>query len=333
MTERNYLVADIGGTNALLEIVSESAGACVTVHAKLFRCAAFTDVEGLIADFLRDFAHGGRRPRIDAACLAVAGPVQNNATTLTNRGWRVDGAALAERFGIAPFTLINDFAAVGAGIAALGNEDLTALQRGEPEPHGNRLVVGAGTGLGVGLLTWQGDGYAVHASEAGHVDFAPLDATQDALLAYMRGNFSRVSYERVVSGPGLPSILSFLQDSGAGTASQRLLDAMRGDGAAAAIAEFACRKLDPLAERAFDIFIESYGSFVGNMALSFLANGGTYIAGGVARRNAGKFEEGDFIRAFSRKGRYTGILSRYPVYLVTDSRVGLKGALAVARAG
>lgn len=333
MGKRNYLVADIGGTNALVELITDSDGACVTAHAQLSSSAAFAGVEGLIEDFLHHLAVGERGPQIDAACLSVAGPVRNNATTLTNLGWRVDGGALAARFGIPHCTLINDFAAVGAGIAALGDEDLITLQRGEPEPHGNRLVVGAGTGLGVGFQTWQNDGYTVHASEAGHVDFAPTDAMQDALLSYLRRSFNRVSYERVVSGPGLPRILSFLEDAGAGIPSNELLEAMKREDAAAAIAKFGSKKLDPLAARAFDMFVEIYGAFVGNMALAILASGGIYIAGGVARRNARKFTEGGFIRAFGRKGRFSELLSRYPVYLVVDSRVGLKGALAVARAG
>jgi glucokinase len=192
-------------------------------------------------------------------------------------------------------------------------------------------VVGAGTGLGVCVLTWQGDGYAVHASEGGHADFAPVNATQDALLTSLRKAFGRVSYERVVSGPGLLRIFSFLQDSGAGLPSKQLLEAMQRQDAAASISEFAINKLDPLAVRALDLFIEVYGAFAGNMALSTLARGGVYIAGGIARQIANKLNDGSFVRAFIDRGRFSDFLRRFPVYVVTDPRIGLKGALRLIR--
>jgi len=169
--------------------------------------------------------------------------------------WRIDAAALSARFRIPEVHLLNDFAAVGYGIASLGEHDVLSLQRAVAQPQGTRLVVGAGTGLGVCMLNWQGNAYAVHASEAGHADFAPLDATQDALLAALREPFGRVSYERIVSGPGLLRIFSFLQDHGGTVPSMPLRLAMQTQEEAAAIAEFATSKLDPLAVAALDLFV------------------------------------------------------------------------------
>jgi glucokinase len=328
MGTRHLLAADIGGTNALVELVAEREGRCETLDAHLFASGTLASAEALLEEFLNRPTARSLAPRVDAACLSVAGAVQHGVSTMTNLGWRVDAAALGARFGIARFEVINDFAAVGAAIATLGDEHLITLQRGEPDARGNRVVVGAGTGLGCGLLTPQEGGYVVHGSEAGHSDFAPTDADQDALLVYLRGIFGRVSYERVVSGPGLPRILAFLQESGAGTPSPQLLEALQGEHPAAVIAEFGAANLDPLAARAFDMFITIYGAFVGNMALAALASGGVYIAGGVARRNARKFQEGGFMRAFVDKGRFSALLGRYPVHLVNDHRVGVRGAVA-----
>lgn len=324
------LVGDIGGTRATLELHGRRGDELYAVHAQEYPSGAFAGFDALLADFLgRDAVRtaGG----IDCACFSVAGPVEGQASVLTNLDWRVDAAEIGARFDIPEVVLINDFAAAGHGIDALGVHDLGVLQRAVAQPHGTRLVVGAGTGLGVCVLTWHDGAYAVHASEAGHMDFAPTGELQDALLASLRRAFGRVSYERVVSGPGLLRIFSFLQDHGAGLPSKQLVAAMQKQDAAASISEFALNKLDPLAVRALELFIEIYGAFAGNMALASLARGGVYLAGGIARQNAAKLADGGFARAFTDKGRFADLLRRYPVYVVTDSRVGLKGALAVLR--
>ena len=162
---------------------------------------------------------------IAAACFAVAGPVAGNCTVLTNLGWRIEARELAARFRLPSVALINDFAAAGLGLPRLAAADLLALQHGLPREHGTRLVIGAGTGLGAGWLTWDGTRYRAHDSEAGHADFAPLDELQDRLLVSLRRDFGRVSYERVVSGPGLMRIFSFLQETGEGTPSRGIVEA------------------------------------------------------------------------------------------------------------
>jgi len=328
MAIRHIVAADIGGTNALVELLAEAEGNCETVDTHLFRSQAFASPEALLEEFFRRPAIRGIAARIEGACLSVAGHVHDGVSTLTNLGWLVDAAALGARFRIPRFEVINDFAANAAAIPTLGDADLLTLQRGEPDPHGNRVVVGAGTGLGCSFLTWREGKHRMHGSEAGHIDFAATDAEQDALLAYLRGALGRVSYERIVSGSGLPRILSFLEASGAGNPSPQLLEAIKHGDAPAVIAEYGLGKRDPLAVRTLEMFVSIYGAFAGNLALATLASGGVYIAGGVARRNARQFEEGGFIRAFSDKGRFSALLRRYPVHLVTDPRLGVRGAVA-----
>lgn len=325
------LVGDIGGTRSLLELFEWRGAALRGVHAQEYRSGQFASFEALLDDFLLLEPVKAAAGHIDAACFSVAGPVEGNASELTNLSWRIDGAALGARHGIAEMLIVNDFAAVGHGIGELGTHDMITLQHAVPQPNGTRLAVGAGTGLGVCVLTWQDGGYAVHASEGGHADFAPVNATQDALLASLRTAFGRVSYERVVSGPGLLRIFSFLQDSGAGMPSKQLLEAMGRRDAPAVISEYAINKLDPMAVRALDLFVEIYGAFAGNMALVTLARGGVYLAGGIARQIAQKLNDGSFVRAFSDKGRFSDYLRRYPVHVVTDPRIGLKGALSLIR--
>jgi glucokinase len=331
MSRDCLLAADVGGTKAALGL-GEAGSARSVLAQRVYACREHAGFDSIIADFLRRpevVAHG---PRIVAACFSVAGPVAGNSSTLTNLGWKVEGAALERQFALPVVRLINDFSAAAQGIAQLTETELETLQAGRPVERGTRLVIGAGTGLGVGLLTWEGQGYAAHPSEAGHTDFAPVDELQDRLLGNLRRSFGRVSYERVVSGPGLMRIFSFLQEAGAGMPSRQLLDASKTrQDAAELIAEFGAAKLDPLAVRALDLFVAAYGAFAGNMALATLARGGVYISGGIAPKIAAKLREGGFMRAFVHKDRFGDLLATIPVHVVMNPQVGLFGALLEAQ--
>jgi glucokinase len=326
-----YLLAgDVGGTKTALAIARAPADSAI-VARRIYPSREFAGLEAVLADFLDRPEVASRAGGIGAACFSVAGPVSGNACALTNLDWKVDGAALARAFGFPAALLINDFAAAGLGIALLDAPDFETLQDGDPEPRGARLVIGAGTGLGVGLLVWTEGGYVVQPSEAGHADFAPVDELQDQLLVRLRRSFGRVSCERVVSGPGLMRIFSFLQDSGAGMPSKQLLDAARQRGdLAEVIAEYAMAKLDPLAVRALELFVAAYGAFAGNLALVTLARGGVFIAGGIAPKIVAALREGGFMRAFTGKGRFSALLAGMPVRVVMNPNVGLLGALAQA---
>jgi len=331
VTRDHLLVADVGGTKTAMALATAGPAPAI-VELYVYPSREFAALDAVVAAFLARpevARHGGA---VEAACFSVAGPVANNASSLTNLGWKVDGAALARSFNLRAVEIINDFTAAGEGIESLSDTEFMTLQAGAPVARGTRLIIGAGTGLGVGLLTWGEGGYAVHASEAGHADFAPVDELQDRLLVHLRRAFGRVSYERVVSGPGLMRIFSFLQEVGAGMPSKQLQDALlKNPDTAEVIAEFGMAKLDPLAARALDLFVSVYGAFAGNMALATLARGGVYIAGGIAPKIAARLEDGDFMRAFTSKGRFSGLLKEVPVHVVNNPRIGLLGALRVAR--
>ena len=331
MSRDCLLAADVGGTKATLGL-GDAASARKLLAQRVYPSREHPDLETIVADFLQRPEVLAHDPRILAAGFAVAGPVADNSTTLTNLGWKVEASALERRFGLPAVRLINDFTAAGQGITQLTDAELETLQAGEPAERGTRLIIGAGTGLGVGLLTWDGHQYVGHPSEAGHADFAAVDALQDGLLAYLRASFGRVSYERIVSGPGLMRIFSFLQESGAGMPSRELLDASKDrQDAAEVIAEFAVAKRDPLAVRALDLFVAAYGAFAGNMALAILPRGGVYIAGGIAPKIAAKLRDGSFIRSFVQKGRFGDLLATIPVRVVMNPHVGLFGALVEAQ--
>jgi len=330
MSEQYLLAADVGGTKAAVALAV--AGARPEVVAQhVYACQEFAGLQPILESFLQQPVVAGHRGAIAAACFSVAGPVTYNSTTLTNLGWKINGNALAVELRLPEVRLMNDFAAAGRGIGQLAPGEIETLQAGNPVAQAARLIIGAGTGLGVGLLTWQDNGYTVHPSEAGHADFAPVDELQDRLLTHLRRSFGRVSYERVVSGPGLMRIFSFLQESGAGSPSKQLQEAskQRAD-TAEVIAKFGMARLDPLAVRTLDLFVSIYGAFAGNLALTALARGGVYVSGGIAPRIAPKLKDGAFLRAFMQKGRFSDLLAAMPVRVVMNPHVGLRGALLEA---
>ncbi|HEY6095172.1 MAG TPA: glucokinase [Gallionellaceae bacterium] len=319
-----YLSADIGGTRTRLSL----ARGDTVVLEKSFPSAAYAGLDEIVAEFLHEAGAG----EISSACFALAGPVEGRLVHLTNLPWEVDADALASRFSIPRVALINDFQAAGHGIAALHVDDLLTLQAGQPEP-GSRLVLGAGTGLGVAWLTPAHSDYKVHPSEGGHIDFAPADDTQYALLRYLQQRHGHVSYERIVSGPGLVAIFEFLRDSGREQPSPQLLAAMATGDAAAALTQAAEHGGEPIARHTLALFIAIYGAFAGNLALAALPRGGIYVAGGIAAKIASALQQGDFLRNFLDKGRFKGLLQTLPLHIVLNEQVGLLGAAVYARKG
>jgi len=334
-TPRFILAADIGGTHASFAIAErQTGGGHRVLFEKSFESRQFADFDALMTAFLALPEPAAARPHLGAVTFAVAGPVAEGESMLTNLGWKVSAAGVAACYGLPLVQIVNDFHAAGLGVLELPHASFTTLQSAEAPEQGTAVIIGAGTGLGVGVIHWNGSGWEVLPSEAGNADFAPIDELQDKLLMYLRRTYGRVSWERVVSGPGLMRVFSFLQETGLGVPSKQLLDATKRAGAdpSAVITEYGLNKLDPLAVRALDLFIAAYGSFAGNIALSVLARGGVYIGGGIAPKIVNRLKDGSFMRAFTGKGAFTPLLSGIPVRVVMDAQVGLRGALRVGAA-
>ncbi len=315
------LGADVGGTKTLLRLVAVAEGRPGAVLGEArYDSAGHASLTAMIQDFLAG------RPRPAAACLAVAAPVEGRRTRLTNLDLTVDADEIEAVCGMARVRLINDFVAVGYGIETLGAGDCLTLQPGKPRAGAPRVVLGAGTGLGVALLSWAGDHYAVWPSEGGHVDFAPIDEEQIALLRFLMARHGHVSYERVLSGPGLVALFDFVCGQGD---MGPLRQAVAQEGAAA-VTRAAFEAGEPAALRAVDLFLRIYGAQAGNLALTAWARGGVYLAGGIAARLAPRLAASGFLEAFRAKGRYREVLGEFPVHVVLRAQVGLDGAVAVA---
>ena len=268
----------------------------------------------------------------------MAGPIGHDEAKVTNLPWLIKTKNIETQARCERVSLINDFQAVGYGIEGLEPDDLVCLQQGESTPCATRSIIGAGTGLGEGLLIWDVDHYEAHASEGGHVNFAPADEVQIELLRYWSQKLGSVSYEQLVSGPGLVNIFEFvchssLQDASTHPVqqpSQELLDAMAEGDKAEVISRFATNQADELASQAMEIFINIYGAQAGNLALTTLSRGGVYIAGGIAPKILGQMKAGEFIQAFCDKGKMQDLMPTIPVHVVVNSKVGLIGAALVA---
>lgn len=322
---KTILAGDIGGTKTLLKVVQVSGGidkADITILAEhRFDSQAYATFNDVLAEFIE---HSWRKSAdaIQSACIGVAGPIKGRLANVTNLPWQLDSEALAEQFGIAKIRLINDFQAVGYGIELLNAGDFCQLQPGDPQPQGVRAVIGAGTGLGHGILIWQQDRYEVYSSEGGHASFAPTDDEQIGLLKFLQAKYANVSFELVCSGPGLENVYSFLAQQNARQSVQ--------SPSAAQITQSAFDRTDPLAEQALQLFIKIYGAQAGNLALTCLATGGVYVAGGIAPKILPALQQGGFIQAFNDKSKMRDLLTTIPVSVVTNPEVGLLGTIGVA---
>lgn len=325
MNRSLILAGDIGGTKAQLAVFPPGAAARSPSLEERVPTNGSPSLDALLRGFLD---RTGVRP--DRIVLGIAGPVADNRCITTNLPWQVDGEALTRELG-APVTLLNDLEATGWGLATLGDADLLTLQAGVRAP-GNRALIAAGTGLGEAILHWDGATWHPMASEGGHTDFGPRDALEDELLHWLRGKYGRVSYERVLSGPGLADLYRFFRETNRGDEPREVARAF--DDAAEPAAVVTESALDGSCERArlaLGRFVALYGAEAGNLALKALALGGVYVGGGIAPRLLPVLTNGGFTRAFFEKGRLSPVLSRIPVSVVLDPKTAVWGAAAFAR--
>ncbi len=318
------LAGDVGGTKAQLALFPYGGSAREPKAEMRLPTRGSASLESLVRQFL---AETGAKP--SRMVFGIAGPVSDNRCVTTNLPWHVDGEAMGAEFG-AKVTLLNDLESTAWGLSTLGAADLEVLQEGEGQA-GHRVLIAAGTGLGEALLRWDGKHWGPMPSEGGHCDFAPRDAFEDELLLWLRGKYGRVSYERILSGPGLADLYRFHRETRRGHEPEDI--AMRFDRAEEPAAVVTEAALDGSCERArltLERFCEIYGAEAGNLALKGLALGGVFVGGGIAPRILAQLRRGGFVRGFFEKGRLSPVLSRIRVSVVLDPKTAVWGAAAHA---
>ena len=325
------LAGDIGGTKTLLQIANFDENNKKTIlNEQRYISADWNDLTDMVSEFLTDVIKERGTVSLHSACFGIAGPVTGRQGWVTNLSWELDADKMQGALGIPKVRLINDFAAVGYGLEALGPDDITELQAGQEAAHAPCALIGAGTGLGQGILVWQDDHYEVMPSEGGHCDFAPVDDEQIELLSYLIERFGHVSYERVCCGRGLVNIYEFLRDKDPAAESAAMKDAVANGDPAAAVSIAALQGSDELASQAMHIFAKIYGQQAGNLALTCMSGGGVYIAGGIAPKIIDKLTDGTLTTAFNAKGRMVKLTEVMPVRVVMNPNVGLMGAALAA---
>jgi glucokinase len=317
------LAVDLGGSKTDLALIAADDPRAIV------RRATFPSREARSFDEILDrFLGSSAGETVAAAAIGVAGPVRDGRCRVTNLSWDLDEGALSARLG-APVVLVNDLVALAHGLPFLNGGEFDELQAGVADPAGTALLVAVGTGLGVSILA-PGDGANRNPlpSEGGHVELAARDDLEARLLGRIRAQFGRVEAERVLSGSGCPNLYFALRDERPELALAATDTAVRCDGSAALAR--AAEAGDRLAEATLDLWASWLGSVVGDHALTTLATGGIYLAGGVAQKNAGRLRAPNFLAGFVAKDPFSQLLRGIPVRLVLAPETPLWGAAALA---
>ena len=338
------LAADIGGTKSLFGLFHRDNPERCIAHRRLTN-ADFCGFPEVLAAALDELT-GANPADIDAVCLALAGPIADDSASarLTNLPWQIDAQVLATRFKLPPITLVNDFAAAAMGAVLADEAQRYRLQTGTPLASAPQLVVGAGTGLGMAVVLPSvlpsksaddsgNSDWRIIPSEGGHLAFAPADEEQAQLWQALHTQHGRVTWERVLSGPGLAAIYRFIAER-------------EGEPATLTVEQLCSTTADPVADPmgnpvvtpvtecvrdlAVDLFLRCYGAYAGDMAMSVLARGGVHLAGGIAARLLPAFQRGGFTTAFNDKAEHTALVMKMPVSVCTDPLLGLIGAAHLA---
>ncbi|HXB22932.1 MAG TPA: glucokinase [Candidatus Solibacter sp.] len=319
------LAGDIGGTNTRLAFFKEEAGRLQLAAEKVYPSREHKGLDEIVIMFLRE-----QGVSIRLACFGIAGPVLHGRVSASNLPWIIDAAELSRHLGTETVWLINDLEAHASGIDDLEPADFINLNSVEPSA-GNAALIAAGTGLGEAGLYWDGARRHAFPCEGGHCDFAPRNDLEIALLQYLLKRFGRVSYERVLSGPGLKIIYEFLRDSG----TEQEPDWLRQElsqlaDPVAAISKNGLEEKAAICQRALEMFVSIYGAEAGNLALKLMATGGLFMSGGIAHKILPKLREPAFLEAFVSKGRLQPVLETIPVRIIVNDKVGLIGAARYA---
>jgi glucokinase len=325
------LAGDIGATKSILGIFAPARGARDPLAMDTLRTGDYPDLETLVSTFLKRTG-----AQVTEGCLGIAAPVTNGEARMINTPWVVRQEELREKLGLSSLRLMNDLQAIAYSIPLLVPGDYETINDRSGAAGGGLAVIAPGTGLGEAFLTWDGTRYRGHASEGGHVDFAPRTPLEAELLRELQNRFGHVSYERICSGPGIYNIYSFLKKSGyAEGRREAAAEISAAEDPAPAIIRAALDPVSPcgLCMLVLDVFISVLGAEAGNLALKVLATGGVYIAGGIPPRIISLLKKGGFMKSFGDKGRESFLLSRMPVRVILNTESALIGAAAEALEG
>lgn len=320
------LAGDIGGTKTLLALFECSGNHLVELKSKRYVSKNFENLEMIIKDFL-----SSQQITPASAAFGIPGPVENGFVKSTNLPWIVDEKLLSKYLHIPKVKIVNDLAATAYQIPFLKDEEKILIKESINKERSERFVVIApGTGLGQAFLVCEENKKIVFASEGGHTDFAPTNEVEAELFLYLLKKFGRVSYERIISGSGLPNIFDFLVESNYAKPEDETIEKMKTEDRAVVISEQALNRKDKVCEKALEIFVSALGSHSGNLVINLLATGGVYLGGGIPHKILTKLQDGLFTKSFVNKGRLKDVVEATPVFVINNNNAALHGAARIA---
>ncbi|HJQ98276.1 MAG TPA: glucokinase [Candidatus Polarisedimenticolaceae bacterium] len=319
------LAGDIGGTSTRVALAKVEGKALALDPVERYVSREHGGLGEIVEAFLA--AHPAS---VDRACFGIAGPVREGRVETPNLPWIIEAKALSALLGGATVKLLNDLEANAFGVFTLGPGDFDVLNSGAPAPDGNAAILSAGTGLGEAGYHWDGRDLHPFASEGGHADFAARNDLEIELFSWLQRKLGHVSYERVLSGPGLVNIFTFLRDTRRGEEPPWLADEMRAGDPGAAISSAALTGTSPLAVAALDLFVSILGAEAGNLALKMKATRGVYLGGGIAPKILSRLKRPGFLEAFVDKGRFRAFMEAIPVQVILNEHTALRGAALCA---
>lgn len=321
------VAGDVGGTNTrLAHFRVDSTSEPTLLAEQTYPSGSSEDLSVLLSRFLDQLP----KHQIARGCIGIAGPVIDQTCDTTNLPWRVSAREIRQAFGFEEVWLLNDLEANAWGIDALDEGDFHCLNTGRIETTGNRSIISAGTGLGEAGMVWNGQRHQPFASEGGHTDFSPVTKLEFELQEWLADRYGHVSWERLVSGPGLESLYTFLLAYREQQTPAWLRDQMSQRGMAPVISQVALEGGDPLCLESLDLFIDLYGREAGNHALKLMSSGGVYLGGGIPPRILSRLKEGSFLNAFFDKGRMRPLMEAMPVRVILNDKAALLGAARFA---
>jgi len=319
------LGGDIGGTKTHLALFERSEELPM-LRDKKYPSRDYKDLQSIINEFL-----AAGKERITAAVFAVPGPVADGRCHTTNLPWVIDALEISRAMKVEKVFLLNDLEANAWGILHLKPEEFCTINSGDSTQKGNAALIAAGTGLGEAGLYWDGQKLHPFPCEGGHVDFAPRDENESSLLHFLQKQFGHVSYERVLSGPGLYNIYRFLIESGQEKENPLIRQEMQDRDPPKVITEAAMKKKCKACLHALNWFVSIYGAEAGNLALKMLSLSGVYIGGGIAPNILPLLKTGAFLKSFIAKGRFEPLLKTIPIKVILNENATLLGAVYYTR--
>ncbi len=320
------LAGDLGGTNFRVGVFHKSEGddsEMERLHFRKFHSEDHHSLEEMVQLFLSGIT---LESPVQAACFGVPGPNVAGVVTLSNLGWKIDTHTLPQSLGIQRVVVLNDLEATAYGLSVLQKTDLATLQAGAGSNAGNQCVIAPGTGLGEAGLFWDGKRHHPWACEGGHADFAPTDDLQRELLDYLRRDYGRVSFERVVSGMGIANIYRFLKNANKGVENPIVAQEMVELDPAAVIDRHAADGSCALCRTTMDLFVQALGAEASNMALKTMSTGGVFLGGGIPPKILPLLRRPLFLESFLNKGRLRSVLETMPLHVVLNDETALLGS-------